>query len=78
MTGETKQDDPIIELTDVVEDGEDTEQTFSDEIFSYDEMQDENLDELTDVDDFNEIEDIEKAVAADEISVPDEISVSDE
>lgn len=78
MTDETKQDDPIIELTDVVEDGEDMEQTLSDDIFSDDEMPDENLVELTDVDDFNEIEDIEKAVAADEISAPDEISVSDE
>ncbi len=78
MTDETKQDDPIIELTDVVEDGEDMEQTLSDDIFSDDEMPDENLVELTDVDDFNEIEDIEKAVAAGEISAPDEISVSDE
>ena len=78
MTGETKQDDPIIELTDVVEDGEDMEQTLSDDIFSDDEMPDENLVELTDVDDFNEIEDMDKAVAVDEISVPDEISVSDE
>ncbi|MFO7990605.1 MAG: hypothetical protein ACQEQ5_07930 [Thermodesulfobacteriota bacterium] len=78
MTDETKQDDPIIELTDVVEDGEDMEQTLSDDIFSDDEMPDENLVELMDVDDFNEIEDIEKAVAAGEISAPDEISVSDE
>jgi len=70
MTGETKQDDPIIELTDVVEDGEDMEQTLSDDIFSDDEM--------PDVDHFNEIEDIDKAVAADEISSPDGISVSDE
>ncbi|MEX1301336.1 MAG: hypothetical protein AB1Z38_06405 [Desulfotignum sp.] len=75
MTGETKQEDPIIELTDVLEDGEDTEQTLSDDIFSDD--------EITDVDDFNDIrangfEDIEKAVSADEISAPDEISVSDE
>jgi hypothetical protein len=78
MTDETKQDDPIIELTDVVEDGEEMDQTLSDDIFSDDEMPDENLVELTDVDDFNEIEDMDKAVAADEISVPDEISVSDE
>jgi hypothetical protein len=75
MTGETKQEDPIIELTDVVEDGEDTEKTLSDDIFSDD--------EITDVDDFDDIrangfEDIEKAVSADEISAPDEISVSDE
>ena len=78
MTDETKQDDPIIELTDVVEDGEEMDQTLSDDIFSDDEMPDENLVELTDVDDFNEIEDMDKAVAADEISLPDEISVSDE
>jgi len=78
MTDETKQDDPIIELTDVVEDGDDMDQTLSDDIFSDDEMPDENLVELTDVDDFNEIEDMDKAVAVDEISVPDEISVSDE
>jgi hypothetical protein len=78
MTDETKQDDPIIELTDVLEDGEEMDQTLSDDIFSDDEMPDENLVELTDVDDFNEIEDMDKAVAADEISVPDEISVSDE
>jgi hypothetical protein len=75
MTGETKQDDPIIELTDVVEDGEDTELSLSEDIFSEDDIPDENPIELMDEDDFN---DIEKAVAADEISVPDEIYVSDE
>jgi hypothetical protein len=75
MTGETKQDDPIIELTDVVEDGEDTELSLSEDIFSEDDIPDENPIELMDEDDFN---DIEKAVAVDEISVPDEIYVSDE
>ena len=77
MTDETKQDDPIIELTDVVEDDEDLEKTLSDDLLSEDGIPDETPVELSDVHDFNDIEDIDRAPAADDISVSDEISVSE-
>ncbi len=56
MTGEAKQDDSIIELTDVVEDGEEVENTLSDDILSEDEISDDNPIELTDLEDFSDIE----------------------
>jgi len=77
MTDETKQDDPIIELTDVVEDDEDLEKTLSDDLLSEDGIPDETTVELADVHDFNDIEDIDRAPVADDISVSDEISVSE-
>ena len=77
MTDETKQDDPIIELTDVVEDDEDLDQTLSDDILSDDGIPDETPVELSDVHDFNDIEDIDRTPAADDISASGEISVSE-
>lgn len=56
MTGETKQDDSIIELTDVVEDGQDSEEILSDDILSDDEIPEDSAIELTDIDDFNDVE----------------------
>lgn len=77
MTDETKQDDPIIELTDVVEDDEDLEQTLSDDILSDVGIPDEKPLELADEQDFSDIEDFDRTPAADDISVSDEISVSE-
>ncbi len=56
MTGETKQDDPIIELTDVVEDGRDADEMLSDDILSDVEISEDSTIELTDIDDFNDVE----------------------
>lgn len=55
MTEKTKQDDDsIIELTEVVEDGEDVEDTLSDDILSENEILDDSPFELTDMDDFSD------------------------
>jgi hypothetical protein len=56
MSGETKQDDSIIELTDVVEDGQGAEETLSDDILSDVEISDDSAIELTDIEEFNDIE----------------------
>lgn len=57
MTGETKQDDSIIELTDVVEDGREEGETLSDDILSDAEISEDSALELTDIDEFNDVED---------------------
>ena len=72
MVGETKQDDPIIELTDVVEDGEDMEDILSDDTFSEDEIPDGSFDdnaiELTDMEEVSDIEmDIEDIESEDPV-----------
>jgi hypothetical protein len=63
MTEKAKQDDDsIIELTEVVEDGEDVEDTLSDDILSENEILDDSPFELTDMDDFSDADmDFEEA-----------------
>ena len=63
MTEKAKQDDDsIIELTEVVEDGEDVEDTLSDDILSENEILDYSPFELTDMDDFSDADmDFEEA-----------------
>jgi beta-glucosidase-like glycosyl hydrolase len=85
MVGETKQDDPIIELTDVVEDGEDMEDILSDDTFSEDEIPDNSFDdnaiELTDMEEVSDIEmDIEDIESEDPIhdDRTEEMTVSQE
>ena len=56
MTGEKKQDDSIIELTDVVEDGQDAEKVLSEDILSDVEISGDSTIEFTDLDDFNDLE----------------------
>lgn len=72
MAGETKQDDPIIELTDVVEDAEDMEDILSDDTFSENEIPDGSFDdtaiELTDMEEVSDIEmDIEDIESEDPV-----------
>jgi hypothetical protein len=78
MADETKQDDSIIELTDVVENDLDMEQILPGDILSEDEGPDEKPFEFADVHDFNDIEGIDRASAADETPVSGELPVSDE
>lgn len=85
MVGETKQDDPIIELTDVVEDGEDMEDILSDDTFSEDEIPDGSFDdnaiELTDMEEVSDIEmDIEDIESEDPVQYDpsEEMPVSQE
>ena len=85
MVGETKQDDPIIELTDVVEDVEDMEDILSDDTFSEDEIPDGSFDdnaiELTDMEEVSDIEmDIEDIESDDPVQddLPEEMPVSQE
>lgn len=56
MTEETKQNDSIIELTDVVEDGDEAEGLLPDDILSEDEISEDSPVELTDMDDFSGFE----------------------
>jgi hypothetical protein len=56
MAEETKQNDSIIELTDVVEDGDEAEDVLSDDILSEDEISEDSPIELTDMDDFSGFE----------------------
>lgn len=79
MAGETKQDDPIIELTDVVEDGEDMEDILLDDTFSEEDIPDDSFDdnaiELTDMEDVSDIEmDIEDI----EMQYPVQVNRSEE
>ncbi len=63
MADETKQDDPVIELTDVVEDDKDMGDVLSNDTFSQDDTFDDNAIELTDMEEVSDfemdIEDIE-------------------
>lgn len=56
MAEEKKQNDSIIELTDVVEDGDEAEDVLSDDILSEDEISEDSPIELTDMDDFSGFE----------------------